>query len=66
MMLAIGIASFVFMIIPVYLGVIYLSFTVTQAWFCVLTFIGALFLIVFFRYRQGKWQDMLVIERDTK
>ena len=66
MMWAIGIASFVFMIIPVYIGVIYLGFTITQAWFCVLTFIGALFLIVFFRYRQGKWQDMLVIERDKK
>ncbi len=66
MMWAIGIASFVFMIIPVYLGVIYWNFTITQAWFCVLTFIGALFLIVSFRYRQGKWQDMLVIELDAK
>ncbi len=66
MMWSIGIASLLFMILPVYFGVTYWGFTVEQAWYCVLTFIGALFIIVSFRYRQGKWQKMLVIEEDGK
>ena len=64
MMWSIGVASVVFMIIPVYFGVTHFGFNIKQAWYCVLAFIGALFLIVSYRYRQGKWQQMLVIERD--
>jgi MATE family multidrug resistance protein len=62
-MWCIAFASFFCMIAPIYLGITYLNFTITQAWYCVLIFIAALFLIVVLRYRQGKWQKMLVIER---
>ncbi|MEE4241158.1 MAG: MATE family efflux transporter, partial [Desulfopila sp.] len=65
-MWCIGIASFAFMIIPVYAGVVYFNFSIVQAWYCVLIFIGVLFLIVSLRYRQGKWRNMLVIERSRK
>lgn len=64
-MWCIGLASFFCMIAPVYFGITYLAFTVEQAWSCVLFFIGTLFLIVAVRYRQGKWQKMLVIEREA-
>ncbi len=60
-MLCIGSAALFFMIIPVFVGIEYLNFTIEQAWLCVLAFISVLFLIVSLRYRQGKWQDMLVI-----
>lgn len=63
-MWCIGSASLVFMILPVYLGITYFCFTIEQAWYCVLVFIGALFIIVTFRYRQGKWEKMLVIENE--
>ncbi len=64
-MWCIGVASLVFMILPLYLGIEFFDFTIEQAWYCVLVFIGVLFCIVSFRYRQGKWQDMLVIEKEN-
>jgi len=64
-MWCVGFASFFCMIAPIYLGITYLDFNVEQVWYCVLIFIGILFLIVAFRYRQGKWQKMLVIEREA-
>ena len=64
-MWCIAFASFFCMIAPVYLGITYLSFTIEQAWYCVLIFIGILFTIVAIRYRQGKWQQMLVIEKEN-
>lgn len=65
MMWSVSFASFFFMIVPVYCGITYFHFTVEQAWYCVLFFVGALFTIVSFRYLQGKWQKMLVIEREA-
>lgn len=61
-MYCIGIASLFCMILPLYIGIIFFNFSINQAWYCVLFFIGTLFLIVAFRYRQGKWQTMLVID----
>lgn len=65
MMWCIALASSFCMILPVIVGILYLNFSVEQAWYCVLVFIATLFVIVVFRYIQGKWQNMLVIERDT-
>ena len=64
-MWCIALASFFCMIAPIYLGITYLAFTIEQAWYCVLIFIGILFVIVAVRYRQGKWQKMLVIEKEA-
>ncbi|MFN2353196.1 MAG: hypothetical protein ABR512_01555, partial [Desulfopila sp.] len=61
----IALASFFCMILPVFIGITYLNFSAEQAWYCVLVFIATLFLIVVFRYIQGKWQNMLVIEHDS-
>jgi multidrug resistance protein, MATE family len=65
MMWSIALASTFCMIAPIYIGITYLSFTIEQAWYCVLLFIGSLFVIVALRYRQGKWQKMLVIEQEA-
>lgn len=62
MMWSVGLASLFLMIAPVYIGISSFGFSVEQVWYCVLVYIFSLFLIVSFRYRQGKWQNMLVIE----
>lgn len=62
MMLSIGFSATFCMILPVSIGILYLHFDILQAWYCVLFFIASLFAIVTFRYGQGKWQHMLVIE----
>ncbi len=63
-MFCIGNAALFCMILPVYIGIEYFDFTIKQAWLCVLLFIAVLFAIVSFRYKQGKWQKMLVISPD--
>lgn len=62
-MWCVGSASLFLMILPLYVGINYLDFSIEQAWYCVLLFIGSLFLVSTARYRQGKWQNMLVIEK---
>ena len=59
-MWSIGIAGLCFMIAPLYIGVYLLQMGVVYAWICVLVFITSLFLLSFYRYRQGKWKHMLV------
>ena len=64
-MWAIGIASLVVMIIPVYVGITYFQMGVYYAWICTTLFIMALFTITSLRYRQGKWEKMLVVEKEV-
>ena len=64
-MIGIALASISCIGLPLYLGIEYFQMTVVQAWLCVLVFIFALFLLVALRYRQGKWQQMLVIKRES-
>lgn len=64
-MWAIGIASLVVMIIPVYVGITYFQMSVYFAWICTTLFITALFTITSLRYRQGKWEKMLVVEKEV-
>ena len=61
-MWSIGVAGICFMIGPLYVGIHLLQMGVIYAWMCVLTFITSLFLLSFYRYRQGKWKHMLVTE----
>lgn len=58
-------ASLFCLIIPCSAGIIMFNQGLYFAWFCVLIFIAALFATSLFRYRQGKWVDMLVIETDS-
>lgn len=62
MMLAVALASPLCLVLPVYLGVQYLGITVTTAWLWVLFFVTVLFCLAAWRFRQGAWQRMLVIE----
>ena len=59
-MWSIGGAGLCFMLGPLYVGIHFLQMGVVYAWICVLAFITSLFLLSFYRYRQGKWKHMLV------
>jgi multidrug resistance protein, MATE family len=61
-MWSIGGASLCFMMVPLYIGIHLLQMGIIYAWMCVLAFIVSLFSLSFYRYRQGKWQRILVTE----
>jgi multidrug resistance protein, MATE family len=61
-MWSIGGAGICFMIGPLYVGIQLLHMGVVYAWMCVLAFITSLFLLSFYRFQQGKWKHMLVME----
>lgn len=60
---AISISSLFCMLIPLFVGINYLGMGIYTAWACVVFFIGTLCLLVSLRYRGGKWEQMLVIEK---
>ena len=62
MMIAATLAAPFCLVLPVYIGIEYFSISITTAWYWILIFVGTLFLASCFRYRQGKWKRMLVIE----
>ncbi len=62
MTLAVALASPSCLVLPVFIGVEYLQITVVTAWLWVLFFVTVLFLLAAWRFRQGVWQRMLVIE----
>ena len=65
LMYSVGLCSLLVFILPVYCGIRFLNMSLLAAWYCVLLFIMILFLLAAWRYRQGQWQKMLVIERDA-
>ena len=65
-MVSVGISSLVCLVLPVYLGITRFGMGITGAWSCVLLFIVALFLLSAGRYLTGKWQHMLVIEKEAR
>ncbi len=66
LMWSVGISSLLFLVLPVYLGITRYSMGIHGAWLCVLLFIIVLFLLSAGRYRTGKWQKMLVIEKEAQ
>lgn len=62
-MWSIGIAGFCFMVVPLWVGIGYFDLGVVYAWMCVLAFITSLFGVSFYRYGQGKWKKMRVVEK---
>ena len=62
MMLAVALASPSCLVLPVYVGVQYLQIGIITAWLWVLFFVTVLFLLAAWRFRQGVWKKMLVIE----
>lgn len=66
LMLSVGISSMLFLVLPVYFGISRFSMNLTEAWLCVLAFVVALFFLSAGRYGTGRWQHMLVIEKEAR
>ncbi len=65
-MSSVALASLFCLILPCYVGIRYFDLGVYFAWSCIMLFVISLCLISSFRYWQGKWQKMLVIEEQIK
>jgi MATE family multidrug resistance protein len=61
-MWSIGVLSIAVMILPVYIGVEVFGAGLNYAWSCATGFVFFLFAVSFWRYRQGRWKDVRVIE----
>jgi MATE family multidrug resistance protein len=61
-MLSIGGLSLAIMILPVYIGVEMFGAGLYYAWSCATGFVFFLFATSYWRYRQGRWKDVRVIE----
>ena len=61
-MLSIGILSVVVMILPLVIGVQIFGAGLNFAWCCCTGFVFSLFVTSYWRYRQGHWKDVRVIE----
>jgi MATE family multidrug resistance protein len=61
-MLSIGALSLVIMILPVYIGVEVFGAGLYYAWSCATGFVFFLFATSYWRYRQGRWKSLRVIE----
>ncbi|MBW2434389.1 MAG: MATE family efflux transporter, partial [Deltaproteobacteria bacterium] len=62
-MVSIGMLSLAIMILPVYIGVEVFGAGLYYAWSCATGFVFFLFATSFWRYRQGRWKNVRVIER---
>ena len=61
-MWSIGVLSLAMMILPVYIGVEVFGAGLYFAWSCLTGFVFFLFMVSFWRYLQGRWKHMSVIE----
>ena len=66
LLLAISGASLACMIAPLFVGINYMGMGIYAAWFCIVVFIATLCLLISWRYRAGRWEKMLVIEKNEK
>ncbi|MEN8200523.1 MAG: MATE family efflux transporter [Thermodesulfobacteriota bacterium] len=57
-------ASLGCMVLPLLVGINYLGMGIYAAWGCIVVFIASLALMISYRYHGGKWEGMLVIDRD--
>ena len=65
-MWSMGLCALVVMILPVYFGIEYFGFGLYSAWACITLYIVILSLVMWLRFRQGKWKKMRVIETRPK
>ena len=61
-MWSIGILSLVVMILPIYIGMKIFDAGLYYAWSCATGFVFCLFITSYWRYRQGRWKNVRVIE----
>ena len=66
LLLAISGASLACMIVPLFVGINYMGMGIYAAWSCIVVFIATLCLLISWRYRAGRWEKMLVIEKNEK
>ncbi|MCD6388681.1 MAG: MATE family efflux transporter [Desulfobulbaceae bacterium] len=66
LLLAISGASLACMIVPLFVGINYMGMGIYAAWSCIVVFIATLCLLISWRYREGRWEKMLVIEKNEK
>jgi MATE family multidrug resistance protein len=57
-----GVLSLVIMILPIYIGVEVFGAGLYYAWSCTISFVFCLFVVSFWRYFQGRWKHLRVIE----
>jgi len=62
-MFSIAALSLFIMILPVYIGVEVFGAGLYYAWSCATGFVFFLFAVSFWRYRQGRWKELRVIEQ---
>ena len=65
-MWSIGLLSLAVMILPIYIGVEIFGAGLYYAWSCATCFIFVLFAASFWRYRQGRWKHVRVIEHEVE
>jgi len=65
-MWSIGLLSLIVMILPIYIGVELFGAGLYYAWSCATCFIFFLFATSFWRYRQGRWKKVRVIEQTAR
>ncbi len=61
-MWSIGLLSFFGMVMPLYIGIEVFGMGLYYAWGCTVFFLCQLAALTFWRFSQGKWKDMRVIE----
>ncbi|MEA3548923.1 MAG: MATE family efflux transporter [Thermodesulfobacteriota bacterium] len=66
LLLAISGASLACMIVPLFVGINFMGMGIYAAWSCIVVFIATLCLLISWRYRAGRWEKMLVIEKNEK
>ena len=62
-MWSMGLISFFGMILPIYIGIEYFGLGLYYAWGCTVFFLFQLAALAFWRFSQGKWKTMRVIEQ---
>lgn len=62
-MWSIGLLSFFGMVMPLYIGIEVFGMGLYYAWGCTVFFICQVAALTFWRFSQGKWKDMRVIEQ---
>jgi len=61
-MVAIGVVSLLFLVIPIYVAVTFMEANLVICWWILTGFVISLFAVAGFRYRQGRWKSIRVIE----
>ena len=62
-MWSIGIATLVVMILPITIGIRFLEWGIHACWAILTLYVLSLCLVSFFRYRQGRWKTIRIIEK---